>query len=289
MLCLSFFSLAFGKADTLASIPGDIDYNPVFFSFVLVTENSATLFVNESQVSDDIQKYLKSIQVEVQPYEAISKALETLPKGNKVLINENASLAIAESLGEGNYESIPSLVTAAKAIKNEAEIEGFRQCHVRDGAALVSARNLISLKTLLKKATSEKTAYFAWLEEQLTNDVKISEAQAADKLEEYRSKLDLFKGLSFTTISSTGPNGAIIHYSPDRDECPNIDRNALYLCDSGAQYADGTTCVLPARLVSLSDISLNLLTEMSRGLWYISCNFCIAYVLTRYTALRHSY
>lgn len=50
-----------------------------------------------------------------------------------------------------------------------------------------------------------------------------------------------FVGLSFDTISSTGPNAAVIHYKPERGNCATVDPNAIYLCDSGAQYLDGTT------------------------------------------------
>jgi len=102
-------------------------------------------------------------------------------------------------------------------------MEGFRQSHIRDGAALAR--------------------YFAWLEEQLDNDIEVNESQGADKLEQFRSELDLFRGLSFTTISSTGPNGAIIHYSPDPADCAVIKKDQIYLCDSGAQFMDGTTDV----------------------------------------------
>ncbi|KAI5307765.1 hypothetical protein KEM55_007487 [Ascosphaera atra] len=99
----------------------------------------------------------------------------------------------------------------------------MRDCHVRDGAAL--------------------SEYFAWLEHQLTTGVTLNEVEAADKLKECRKKQKNFVGLSFPTISSTGPNGAIIHYEPERDNCSVIDPNAIYLCDSGAQYLDGTTDV----------------------------------------------
>jgi hypothetical protein len=42
----------------------------------------------------------------------------------------------------------------------------MRQCHIRDGTALVE--------------------YFAWLENELNNGTKLDEVQAADKLEEFR-------------------------------------------------------------------------------------------------------
>lgn len=116
-----------------------------------------------------------------------------------------------------------SPVADMKSIKNSTEIEGFRQSHIRDGAALAR--------------------YFAWLEEQLNNGVELTESQGADQLEKYRSELDLFRGLSFSTISATGPNGAIIHYKPDPEDCAIIRKDQIYLCDSGGQYLDGTTDV----------------------------------------------
>jgi len=73
--------------------------------------------------------------------------------------------------------------------------------------------------------------------------VKLSEVDVADKLESYRRELADFVGLSFDTISSTGPNGAIIHYKPERSTCAIVDANMIYLCDSGGQYFDGTTDV----------------------------------------------
>jgi Xaa-Pro aminopeptidase len=107
-------------------------------------------------------------------------------------------------------------------VKNDTELEGMRACHIRDGSALIE--------------------YFAWLEHQLTIEkAVIDEVQAGDKLEELRSKQKHFVGLSFDTISSTGANAAVIHYMPERGNCSTIDSKAVYLCDSGAQYFDGTT------------------------------------------------
>lgn len=55
------------------------------------------------------------------------------------------------------------------------------------------------------------------------------------------SELPLFQGLSFPTISSTGPNASIIHYQPTAEKNSVIRKDQIYLCDSGAQYLDGTT------------------------------------------------
>ena len=68
---------------------------------------------------------------------------------------------------KGNITIARSPIADLKSIKNATEIEGFRQSHIRDGAALAR--------------------YFAWLEEQLENNVELTESQGADKLEEFRS------------------------------------------------------------------------------------------------------
>lgn len=206
----------------------DIDFNPVFFAYAVVTPTEAILFMNDAQDQHSIKTFLGS-DVEIRSYESFIPALRQLTttlganKEKPMLLGDKTSLAVVEAIGQENSILIPSPVAAMKAIKNETEIEGFRKCHIRDGAAL--------------------TRYFAWLEEQLNDGVELNESQAASKLEEFRSELALFRGLSFTTISSTGPNAAVIHYSPDPDNCAIIRKDQIYLCDSGGQYLDGTTDV----------------------------------------------
>ncbi|KAI0371389.1 Creatinase/aminopeptidase [Pilatotrama ljubarskyi] len=207
----------------------DIDYNPVFFAYALVDQERALLFVNEQQLASSARDHLGP-EVEVHPYDTFFSYLTHLgaelnaSKGSqKVLVSDKASLAVAEAIGKDKIVVARSPVTDLKAVKNEVEIEGFRQSHIRDGAALVR--------------------YFAWLEEQLEAGKELSESQVADQLEKYRSEQDLFMGLSFPTISATGPNGAIIHYDPDPNDCAIVKKDQIYLCDSGAQFLDGTTDV----------------------------------------------
>lgn len=166
----------------------DIAYNPVFFAYAIVATDKATLFVNSEQLDDAAKSALGS-EVDVQSYDAFFPALKTLAADSKVLLGDKSSLAVAEAVGEGNYTLALSPIAEMKAIKNATELEGFRQSHIRDGAALAR--------------------YFAWLEEQLNDGVVLNESQAADQLEKYRSELELFVGLSFPTISSTGPNGGM--------------------------------------------------------------------------------
>ncbi|ROW14440.1 hypothetical protein VPNG_03846 [Cytospora leucostoma] len=219
----------------------DIPFNPVFFSYALITADEATLYVDPTKLDKEARGYLAENGVAVKPYEHLfedAKALsQTLPaiENNGSANSDNAattkkfamstkgSWALKLALGgDGAVEELRSPVGDAKAVKNDTELEGMRQSHIRDGAAL--------------------TAYFAWLEDQLvTKKVVLDEVTAADKLEELRSKQKDFVGLSFPTISSTGPNAAVIHYQPEKGNCSVVDPNAIYLCDSGAQYLDGTT------------------------------------------------
>lgn len=205
----------------------DVPYNPVFFAFAIVLLDKTYLYVNQAQIDDSVTSYLGR-EVEIRDYTKFYSDLKDLgaklDKGSKILIGKRASLAVQQALGGEDKVMIDrSIIGDQRSVKNETEIEGFRACHIRDGAALAS--------------------YFAWLEERLNKGESITESQAADELESCRQKLEHFRGLSFTTISSTGPNGAIIHYSPDPKTCPAIDPKQIYLCDSGAQFTDGTTDV----------------------------------------------
>ncbi|ROT40160.1 metallopeptidase family M24 [Sodiomyces alkalinus F11] len=215
----------------------DIPYNPVFFSYAIVTLDSAVLFVDSTRLSDDCRAHLDRNGVLIKPYGQIFdaardlQATSTADKGRtgaerkRILVSNKASWALKRALGgEGLVDEIRSPIEDAKAVKNETEIAGMRACHVRDGAALIE--------------------YFAWLEDQLiAKKTTLDEVQAADKLEEFRAKREHYVGLSFDTISSTGANAAIIHYKPERRKCSVIDPSSIYLCDSGGQYLDGTTDV----------------------------------------------
>ncbi|RAL67765.1 hypothetical protein DID88_008495 [Monilinia fructigena] len=209
----------------------DIPYNPVFFSYAVVTPQLATLYVDSSKLSDECTTHLKDNGVSIRDYSEIFGELEVLSKSldsedaksKKFLVSSRASWALKRALGgDSKVNEVRSPIGDAKAVKNETELEGMRACHVRDGAALIE--------------------YFAWLEHQLVVEkVELDEVTAADKLEQLRSKQKHFAGLSFDTISSTGANAAVIHYKPEPGNCSIIDPKAVYLCDSGAQYFDGTT------------------------------------------------
>lgn len=84
--------------------------------------------------------------------------------------------------------------------------------------------------------------YFAFLEEELQKpDHSLNEYTAAKILDEYRMQQELYMGPSFDSISSTGPNGAVIHYKPSKETAARLTNDEIYLLDSGCQYLDGTT------------------------------------------------
>lgn len=210
-----------------------IPYNPVFFSYAVVTPTTATLYIDDSKLTPEAKDHLGD-KVTIRPYDAIFEDVAALSaesfetngettEKKKFLTSTRASWALNKALGgEERVDEVRSPIADAKAIKNETELEGMRKCHIRDGAAL--------------------TEYFAWLEDQLINEgASLDEVAGADKLESIRKKHDLFMGLSFDTISSTGPNAAVIHYKPEPGACSVIDPKQIYLCDSGGQYQDGTT------------------------------------------------
>jgi Xaa-Pro aminopeptidase len=162
----------------------DIPYNPVFFSYAVITPEDATVYVDDSKLDDEVKKHLGDVKI--RPYDAIfgdiaalssEQSKEAESKGEdggkkehrKFLVSSKASWALSEALGGSEkVDEVRSPVGDAKAVKNETELEGMRRCHVRDGAAL--------------------TEFFAWLEDQLINKgAVLDEVQAADKLEEIRS------------------------------------------------------------------------------------------------------
>lgn len=198
----------------------DVPFNPIFFAYAIVTLQTSTLFVNEDKLSDEIRAFLPR-ETQILPYSNIFRSARSLATTNqKIFISSKGSWALANALGS-HVESMRSPIGDAKSIKNETEMVGMKECHVRDGAALVE--------------------YFYELSKLATSNSSIDEVDAATILEKKRAAKDHFVGLSFPTISSTGANGAIIHYKPEKETCAVIDWSKIYLCDSGAQYKDGTT------------------------------------------------
>lgn len=206
----------------------DIDYNPVFFSYLIITHDQLMFFVDSSKLPNNFKDHEthNNVQISLFHYTAIGEELsrigDTTSEG-KIWISPGSSYYLNALIPKKirHHEITP--IAIAKAIKNPAEVQGFIDSHIRDGVALCQ--------------------YFAWLEQMIKDKQHVDEISGATKLEEFRSKKEHFKGLSFPTISSSGPNGSVIHYHPAPETNRQITDKEVYLCDSGAQYQDGTTDV----------------------------------------------
>ncbi|NOZ14131.1 MAG: aminopeptidase P family protein [Acidobacteria bacterium] len=225
----------------------DVEYNPVVIAYAIVTMDSAMLFVHGSKVTDELRAHFAGL-VELHEYEAFSDALIRLSGENgRVLLDaDSVSRWVTEQLdGKCGVEMGTSPVTLLKAIKNEVELEGFRNAHVRDGVAMVR--------------------FLFWLEKAVPAG-GVTEISAAEKLAEFRAENKYFSGLSFETISSYGAHGAIIHYGPTPESDVELKPEGIYLLDSGGQYLDGTTDI--TRTISLGNATekqKELFTRVLKG------------------------
>ncbi|KAJ3494288.1 hypothetical protein NLG97_g4173 [Lecanicillium saksenae] len=199
---------------------GDVRYNPVFYGYATIAADKAVLYVDQFKLYGSVAEHLANNGVEVNEYAHFYEDVSNTTAG-KYMVRGKAPWALRAAIGNDRWLEVGAIADA-NPIKNDAEIRGMRACHIRDGAALVS--------------------FFAWLEDQvITKKVAITDAEAADKLLGLRQMQDLFVGSSFETISCSGSNAAIIHYRAKHGASSVIDPDAVYLCDSGAQYYDGTT------------------------------------------------
>ncbi len=199
----------------------DVACNPVFISYALVTLDSATLFVDGSRMTPEAKASLEGVAT-VQPYDSFADAMRTLAKsGAKFWIDEHASSQWVYALaGDRVVERSRSPVFTAKGVKNEGELQGMRDAHRRDGAAMVR--------------------FLKWLEEAVPlggqTEVSISRNLQSQRLMDERCI-----GISFESIIGFGGHGAIIHYRPLEENSTPVTADDLLLIDSGGQYLDGTT------------------------------------------------
>lgn len=201
----------------------DIEYNPVFYAYLLIDDEGTTLYT-DNPFQSDVKTYLQENNVDVKPYESIWEHLQQRSSNRdaKFLVPDNSSWQLIRQIGSEQCQPVHSPLDLFKSVKNVTEIRNARVAQVKDGVCL--------------------TQYFAWLDDQLvSNEALIDEYHAADKLTQIRKTQRDFMGNSFETISSTGANAAVIHYAPPEDGSSMIDPSKIYLCDSGSQFKEGTT------------------------------------------------
>jgi len=202
----------------------DITNTPVIISYLIVTPNTAVWFVSDSQLSPEIHAHLKEGGVTTQPYEDFHSYLQNI-EGQRALVNDlRCGASVYFALKQRGMDLVENdFITEQKSIKNNVELEGIKNCHKHDAVAVVSLLH--------------------WLENKLEKGEVVTEYDVAEKAEQLRSQQKDYVSLSFDTISGSGPNGAIIHYKPNKESAATVTKDKLFLLDSGGQYLGGTTDV----------------------------------------------
>lgn len=210
----------------------DVQANPVFLGYIVLTKNDAVLFVDLEKLEPEARKQLDDACVKVMSYEAFFNHLATI-KHHKILISPNTNQSVFEALSENNQIiKAPVPGNLMKAQKNEAEIAGFRTVMERDGVAMVK--------------------FLYWLTHNAGKE-PMTEYSVGEKLRGFRAEGENFVGESFGSIIGYKGNGAIVHYSAKRDGSAQINNSGSILVDSGGQYLEGTTDI--TRTLALGEVS----------------------------------
>lgn len=198
----------------------DVKCNPVVLSYAIVKENEAYLYVDKSKFSFEMEAALLNEGVTLKSYDEIGNGINELE--GKILIDSNKiSAYLYESINDKkDIIEIANITTKFKSIKNDIELSNLNRCQIRDGVAMVR--------------------FMKWLKDNI-GKIEISEISASDKLEEFRSLGELFKGISFGTIAGHKDHGAMMHYSATKESDYTLEPRGFLLIDSGGQYLDGTT------------------------------------------------
>lgn len=231
----AFFS---NKLDTNMWIMGirgtDIEYNPYAYSYVLITENDAYLFVKPEAVTDSLVMHCTKNSITIKEYASVISVLSEKCSGFKTA----ASFAelngyIADCCNNrGVFWADDDCGTGLmQAIKSEAETEAIRDIYIRDSVAVCK--------------------FLYWLSEQPSGYV--TEYDAACRMNDLRKDIPGFLDLSFETISAYGANAAMMHYAPEKERPVKIVNGNVFLLDSGGQYNGGTTDV--TRTVAIGEVS----------------------------------
>lgn len=211
---------------------GDVDYNPVFLSFLLVFEDKAQLFAERSIFDENIATALQKDGVEILPYDDIYSALSALDCA--VWADPKAvNFRFLSSLKNAKNIAKASPVEMMKACKNAAEISAEKSAHIKDGAAV--------------------TRFMKWLKTAVKSE-RITEISAAEKLEELRRTGEGYLGQSFEPIMAYGDHGAIVHYSATEQTNAVLEPRGLLLSDTGGHYLDGSTDI--TRTFVLGELSI---------------------------------
>jgi Xaa-Pro aminopeptidase len=209
----------------------DVHCNPVFVGYLLIATDKATLFVQRGKLTPGVVQYLDENGVGTDDYANVTKGLKSYFEYNILLDPDGTNYALYKAV-ECKVVRGQSPVPALKAVKNEAEIAGFRRSMLRDGIALVR--------------------FLKWLKPAVAEGGQ-TELTVAHKLTALRARQDGFRDISFDTIAGYQEHGAIVHYEATPATDAALKPEGLLLLDSGAQYQDGTTDI--TRTIALGPVT----------------------------------
>lgn len=210
----------------------DVHCNPVFVSYLLIESDKVSLFVDDNKLSPEVKQYLQDNQVSLYKYNKVEKCLESYSEYNILLDGNETSYYLWKTVKCQEIVAAGSPIPAMKAVKNKAEIEGYRSAMLKDGVAMVK--------------------FLKWLKPAVEAGGQ-TEISIDEKLTSLRAEQKLFRDVSFDTIAGYAQHGAIVHYEATPETDVVLKPEGLILIDSGAQYQDGTTDI--TRTIALGAVS----------------------------------
>ena len=210
----------------------DVHCVPVFVSYLLIASDKVSLFVDDEKVSSEIRAYLESNGVSIYKYNKVEEGLKAYSEYNILLDGNETSYYLWKAVRCQEIVQASSPIPAMKAVKNEAEIAGYRRAMLKDGVAMVK--------------------FLKWLLPAVEAGGK-TEISIDKKLTALRAEQNLFRDISFDTIAGYQAHGAIVHYEATPETDIPLKPEGLLLLDSGAQYQDGTTDI--TRTIALGPIT----------------------------------
>lgn len=210
----------------------DVHCNPVFVSYLLIESDKVSLFVDDNKLSPEVKQYLQDNQVSLYKYNKVEKCLESYSEYNILLDGDETSYYLWKTVKCQEIVAAASPIPAMKAVKNKAEIEGYRSAMLKDGVAMVK--------------------FLKWLKPAVEAGGQ-TEISIDEKLTSLRAEQKLFRDISFDTIAGYAQHGAIAHYEATPETDVVLKPEGLILIDSGAQYQDGTTDI--TRTIALGAVS----------------------------------
>ena len=210
----------------------DVHCNPVFVSYLLIESDKVSLFVDDNKLSPEVKQYLQDNQVSLYNYNKVEKCLESYSEYNILLDGDETSYYLWKTVKCQEIVAAASPIPAMKAVKNKAEIEGYRSAMLKDGVAMVK--------------------FLKWLKPAVAAGGQ-TEISIDEKLTSLRAEQKLFRDISFDTIAGYAQHGAIVHYEATPETDVVLKPEGLILIDSGAQYQDGTTDI--TRTIALGAVS----------------------------------